>query len=152
MADTCTIGDLIFDTGEKARAIQHWSDLGILRPESETDKRGRGIARAYRVEPLFGERKYALIASAMNEWRLPLADVKHIVNLLRDEKFFAFYESAHIGGTNVYALIDVCPQSVRSPFMVTVLNGEQDLLALMCGKIAGAAILLNLSKIFAPLR
>src|SRR5690349_17764435 len=73
------IGVLVGDTGEKPRTIQHWSDLGILRPQPVSDKRGRGNYRTYRAEPYYGERTYALLASAYAERRLPLGDIRHLI-------------------------------------------------------------------------
>jgi hypothetical protein len=71
------------DTGEKARAIQHWSDLGILRAETDTDKKGRGRYREYAVEPYFGERKWALIAAELNKFRIPLGEMRSIIDMMR---------------------------------------------------------------------
>ena len=67
------------DTGEKPRTIQHWSDLGILRAESGTDKQGRGTHREYRADPLYGERTWALLASTYAKLRLPLADIRRLI-------------------------------------------------------------------------
>jgi hypothetical protein len=71
------------DTGEKARALQHWSDLGILRAEADTDKKGRGRYREYAVEPYFGERRWALVAAELNKFRIPLGEMRSIIDILR---------------------------------------------------------------------
>jgi hypothetical protein len=72
------------DTGESARTLQHWSDLGILQPLPETHKKGRGYHREFPAPaPYYGERTWALIASAMNEIRIPLGDIKRFVDGLR---------------------------------------------------------------------
>ncbi len=81
--NTVGISVLMADTGEKARALQHWSDIGILRAEPDTDKKGRGRYREYVAEPYFGERKWALVASALNELRIPLGEIRSIVDNLR---------------------------------------------------------------------
>jgi DNA-binding transcriptional MerR regulator len=83
MTDLVNIAVLVKDTGEKARTLQHWSDLGILRPEANSDKRGRGYYREYKASPNFGERPWALIASALSQQRIPLGDVRHIIDQLR---------------------------------------------------------------------
>lgn len=77
--ETVTLSTLVADTGETPRTLQHWTDLGILRAEPTTDRQGRGNRRVYRAEPLYGERKYALLASAMNKLRLPLVEIKHLI-------------------------------------------------------------------------
>jgi DNA-binding transcriptional MerR regulator len=74
-----TLSTLVADTGETPRTLNHWTDIGILRPEHSTERKGRGNRRFYAAEPLFGERKYALLASAMNRLRLPLVDIKHLI-------------------------------------------------------------------------
>jgi DNA-binding transcriptional MerR regulator len=83
MSATIGINDLAKDTGEKPRALMHWADLGIIRPLPETDKRGRGRYREFRAEPFQGERKWALIASALAQLRVPLGDVRTLMMLLR---------------------------------------------------------------------
>lgn len=80
---TVGINVLIADTGEKARSLQHWSDLGILRAEADTDKKGRGRYREYAAEPYFGERKWALVAAELNKFRIPLGEMRSIVDLMR---------------------------------------------------------------------
>ena len=80
---TVGIGVLMADTGEKARALQHWSDLGVIHAEADTDKKGRGRYREYAAEPYFGERKFALIASALNKLRIPLGEMRSIVDVFR---------------------------------------------------------------------
>jgi hypothetical protein len=80
---TVGIGVLMSDTGEKARSLQHWADLGIIHAEPDTDKKGRGRYREFVVEPYFGERKWALVASGLNALRIPLGEVRAIVERLR---------------------------------------------------------------------
>jgi DNA-binding transcriptional MerR regulator len=77
--ETVTLSTLVADTGETPRVLNHWTDIGILRPQQTTDRQGRGNRRFYAAEPLYGERKYALLASAMNKLRLPLVDIKHLI-------------------------------------------------------------------------
>jgi len=78
-AGTVQIGVLVADTGEKPRTLQHWTDLGILKAEPTTDKQGRGVYRIYRADPLYGERKYALLASAYAKLGLPLGRIRHLI-------------------------------------------------------------------------
>lgn len=80
---TVQIGALANDTGEKPRTIQHWSDLGILRPDPLTNKAGRSTYRVFRAEPLHGERAYALLASAYFKLRIPLGDIKRLIEAER---------------------------------------------------------------------
>jgi hypothetical protein len=80
------IGVLVGDTGERQRTLQHWSDLGILRPEPATDKRGRGYYREFQAAPYGGERAWALLASALSKLRIPLSDVKRVVEIFRSER------------------------------------------------------------------
>ena len=77
--ETVTLSTLVADTGETPRTLNHWTDIGILRPKHTTDRKGRGNRRFYAAEPLHGERKYALLASAMNRLRLPLVDIKMLI-------------------------------------------------------------------------
>lgn len=80
---TVGIAVLMADTGEKARALQHWSDLLIIRAEPDTDKQGRGRHREYLAEPFYGERKWALLAAALNSLRIPLGEVRKVVDMMR---------------------------------------------------------------------
>lgn len=85
-----TITDLQRDTGETARTLQYWSDLGLLQPLKATNKRGRGVQRIFPADPPFhGERVWALIASEMNKWRLPIGEIKEIIDRMRS--VWSFY-------------------------------------------------------------
>ena len=77
--NTVTLSTLVADTGETPRVINHWTDIGILRSQHGSERRGRGNRRFYAAEPFYGERKYALLASAMNRLRLPLVDIKMLI-------------------------------------------------------------------------
>src|SRR3954467_6637852 len=83
MVNTVNIGVLVEDTGETPRTLQHWSDLGILHPLPATDKRGRGYYREFSSEPHHGERAWALVASALSKLRIPLGELRRIVDTLR---------------------------------------------------------------------
>lgn len=76
---TCTLKTLVADTGETARSLNNWTDIGVLKPLASSNRAGRGNRRYYPAEPMFGERKYALLASAFMKLRLPLADIKHLI-------------------------------------------------------------------------
>jgi DNA-binding transcriptional MerR regulator len=73
------ISVLAADTGESVRALQHWCDLGVLVSEPSTEKKGRGYHREFDDD----ERKWALLASALNKLRVPLADIAKYLRLLR---------------------------------------------------------------------
>jgi DNA-binding transcriptional MerR regulator len=126
--ETVTLSTLVADTGETARTINHWTDVGILRPIRSTDRKGRGNRRYYPAEPLHGERKHALMASALNKLRIPLAEIKEMIDtdrhvydpnedrsdwpdwMLKDWKDFrsdapSSYEVALAGEARVYMLV-----------------------------------------------
>ena len=83
MAATVSMNVLREDTGEGAPTLQHWANLGILRAEPDTDGQGRGRHRAFNAEPYFGERKWALLASALHRYRIPAGDIHRIIEVLR---------------------------------------------------------------------
>src|SRR3954468_17881312 len=83
MPETCGTGVLVEDTGETARTLQHWSDLGILEPLPGTHKQGRGVQREFPADLPHGERTWALIASALNKRRIALGEIKLIISNLR---------------------------------------------------------------------
>jgi len=83
MAATVSMNVLLDDTGEGAPTLQHWANKGILRAEPDTDQQGRGRHRAFLAEPYFGERKWALIASALHRYRIPAGDIRKIIDALR---------------------------------------------------------------------
>lgn len=80
---TVSLSTLVNDTGETVRTLQYWSDLQILRPEPTSDRKGRGRAREYAAEPYFGERKWALVAAALNRLRLPVNEIRSVVDMVR---------------------------------------------------------------------
>jgi hypothetical protein len=84
-----TTADLQADTGESVRTLQYWTDIGLLRSIPTTVRRGRGLHRIFRADPPFhGERTWALIASEMNKWRLPIGMVKQIIDRMRENMRF----------------------------------------------------------------
>ncbi|WP_131196873.1 hypothetical protein [Lichenihabitans psoromatis] len=84
MTTTVGLSVLVKDTGESARTLQHWSDLGILKPVTSTHKQGRGYHREFPAAPPWhGERTWALFASHLNRIRIPLGDIKLIIDSLR---------------------------------------------------------------------
>ncbi len=108
--ETKGIGVLIKDTGEKARALQHWSDLGILHAVPDTDKKGRGRYREYVAAPYHGERKWALVASALNNLRVPLGEIRSIVDVMRkvgepDSRGSSLFDAALTGRGDALVLI-----------------------------------------------
>lgn len=83
MAQLVSLRTLLDDTGESAATLQHWCNLNVLFPVEETEKRGRGRHRQFLAEPDFGERKWALIASAMNRLKIPVGDMGLAIHVLR---------------------------------------------------------------------
>lgn len=194
---TVTLSALVADTGETPRTLNHWTDLGILRPLPSTDRAGRGNRRHYAAEPLYGERKYALLASAFMKLRLPLADIKHLIyaqrlmldpldaidymdrahkdhaKRIRDEReedrkkypgFIEPFEAALNGEPDIYTVIAKHDDPKRPWHSVYLRQAggdkwtDPDMPArannkLMLSVMADttSAVVLNLSKIFAPL-
>lgn len=182
---TVTLSTLVADTGEPVRTIQYWTDLGVLHAERSTNRKGRGNRRSYRAEPLHGERKYALLASAMNKLRIPVGDIRSILDA--DRLFWhriasvrpgeslllqpgdppsvgghPYYEDALAGASGIYMLIVPKEDDGPHPFNIGYMRigetgfdqelakGNDMVLAALASR-APASILLNLSKIFAPL-
>lgn len=191
---TCTLKTLVADTGETARSLNNWTDIGVLKPLATSNRAGRGNRRYYPAEPLFGERKYALLASAFMKLRLPLADIKHLIyaqrlmldpldaidyldpahkqhaKRIRDAReemktthprFVEPFEAALMGEQNIFTVIASHPDNPARPWHSVYLRQHEwdDVMAakgnnkLMLSVMADttAAVVLNLSKIFAPL-
>lgn len=82
--DTVGLNVLVRDSGETPRTLQHWSDLGILKPIVGTHKQGRGYHREFDASmPWQSERTWTLIASELNRLRVPLGDIKLIIEDFR---------------------------------------------------------------------
>jgi len=79
MTTTVSIRTLADDTGESIRSLQNWCDLGVLVAEPSTEKKGRGYHRVFKDD----ERKWALLAAALNRLRVPLGDVAQFLKELR---------------------------------------------------------------------
>lgn len=80
---TVSISFLAEQTGESVKTLQNWIDAGILKPEQSTGKSGRGVERAFRVEPLYGELLWALVASGLRKAQLPPSTIKPAIDHLR---------------------------------------------------------------------
>jgi DNA-binding transcriptional MerR regulator len=86
-----SIRSLAEDTGETIRSLQNWCDLGVLIAEPSTEKKGRGYHRVFKDD----ERKWALLAAALNKLRVPLGDVaKYLEYMRRHYKGERFNSSA----------------------------------------------------------
>jgi hypothetical protein len=84
MPKSVGIGVLVDDTGLRPRTLQHWSDLGILKPEPSGFKRGRGFSHEYpAAPPSYEERSLALFAAALNDARMPLHTIKAATDFFR---------------------------------------------------------------------
>jgi DNA-binding transcriptional MerR regulator len=118
------IGVLAADTGETVRALQHWCDLGVLVAEPSTEKKGRGYHREFKDD----ERKWALLASALNKLRVPLADIAKYLEFLR-----SYYTVENLGkddARNAQRLFDASPisqalKSDRDVFMMLSLQTDK---------------------------
>src|SRR5215207_240810 len=79
-------GYLAEEAGVSLRAIQVWSDAGILRARPATDRQGRGRHRLYDASPpLHGERTFALIAAELSKLLVPMGVMRRIIDDLREE-------------------------------------------------------------------
>ncbi|WP_156964662.1 MerR family transcriptional regulator [Methylocapsa aurea] len=84
MKEIVGIGDLVEDTGESVRTLQFWCDMGILRPNPVTRRKGRGHFREFPASaPMYGERTWALLASALKKTHIPFADIKDFIDWFR---------------------------------------------------------------------
>lgn len=77
-------GDLARLTGRTVRIIIHWSDHGILKAEPTGETQGRGDQRGYPNQPLYGERKWALLADTLLLRGMTVKQVAGIINELRE--------------------------------------------------------------------
>ena len=114
-------GVLAADTGETVRALQHWCDLGVLVAEPSTEKKGRGYHREFND----AERKWALLASALNKLRVPLADIALYLKYLR-----SYYTVENLGkgdARNAQRLFEASPisQALKSDKDVFVMLSLQ---------------------------
>ena len=80
---TVSIRDLMDVTGEPHRAVVYWADLKILKALPGTDGKGPGFHRAFLADPFYGERVWALLASALNRIGVRTAHLKLIIGHLR---------------------------------------------------------------------
>jgi hypothetical protein len=144
---TVTLSTLVADTGETPRTLNSWSDFGILLGERSTERRGRGTRRRYSAEPMYGERKWALLASALAKLRLPLAEIKYLTYGMRlmyepdglarrfapnpEQLEFSqrdvLFEAALAGEPNVLAVVPGRPHDTEQPMPFhTVLLQQKD--------------------------
>jgi DNA-binding transcriptional MerR regulator len=66
-----TLAEMEQITGAKRRALQFWSDAGVIQPETDTDRAGRGVHRRY-------SRHEAMIACVIRpfaEMHLPIGEL-----------------------------------------------------------------------------
>ena len=80
---TYTISAIAKEVGEKPRAVQFWADLGILRPEGGTFRKGKGVHRRFSATEL----QYARAAASLVATNAPLSEVAAVVERLRSLDF-----------------------------------------------------------------
>jgi len=79
-SDALSLPEMQKHTGEKQRAIQHWTAKGVLEAETIRGREGtQGSHRRYDK----GEVIYALIAGALNRRKLPVSEILAITNSIR---------------------------------------------------------------------
>ena len=81
---TVNVGTLAEDAGLTVRTIQHWSDVGVLRPTLATRNQGKGKHKEFDASaPYFGERTWARIAGRLAQMGAPVGNIKLIIDRMR---------------------------------------------------------------------
>ena len=88
-------------TGVKLRTLQFWTDQGVLEPFKETDRQGKGVARRYdKTEAL-----WALIATELDRYKMPVGEVRWIIDQLRAARLAYRNACAAVDGVALTRLI-----------------------------------------------
>lgn len=78
--DGCyTLSEVAHRTGAKTRALQAWTDGGVLESTSDTDRAGRGVHRLYQV----WEVRIAALLVPLAKMGVPIGHLKSFAALLR---------------------------------------------------------------------
>jgi DNA-binding transcriptional MerR regulator len=133
-----SIKSLAEDTGETIRSLQNWCDLGVLIAEPSTERKGRGYHRVFAD----GERKWALLAAALNKLRVPLGDIAKYLKYLRESYRKNFERS---GGSIVDRILATSP-------MVQALNNSDkgDVFIMLSLRPKGDSLQVKM-KLFPPI-
>lgn len=78
-ARTYTTSELAQAVSEKARTIQFWTDCGVLKPEPDSARQGKGVHRRFSET----EQKIALLARALAWSGSPIGEIESVVGTLR---------------------------------------------------------------------
>lgn len=114
-----SINTLAEDTRQSVRTLQHWCDLGVLVAEPATEKKGRGYHREFKDD----ERKWALLASALNKLRVPLTDIAKYLRVLRD-----YYRVENYGADDMRSAL----RRFNASPMSRALNSDLDVFLMLC--------------------
>lgn len=74
--DRITHSDLMRITGLRSDALRFFADRGVIVPDPETNKQGRGIHRRYHLQ----EAIFALIGRELNDMSVPAKDIVRVRN------------------------------------------------------------------------
>ncbi|OJX78547.1 MerR family transcriptional regulator [Magnetospirillum sp. 64-120] len=77
--DTYSVSEIARAIGEKPRAVQFWADMGVLQPEGDTYRKGKGVHRRFSTSEL----QYAYAASYLAGTNAPLSEILAAVGRLR---------------------------------------------------------------------
>lgn len=87
--DTLTVGQLAEAIGEKPRAVQFWTEAGVLRPVAGTARGGKGTHRRYPRQ----EVSLARLASRLAKMNSPIGEIIDVVEKIREYKEISPHEA-----------------------------------------------------------
>lgn len=104
--DTLTVGQLAEAIGEKPRAVQFWTEAGVLRPIAGTARGGKGTHRRYPREEVL----LARLASRLAKMNSPIGEIIDVIGKIREYKEIPPSEAFRILAENCKSAAD---QAVR---------------------------------------
>jgi DNA-binding transcriptional MerR regulator len=106
-----TLAELEKATGAKRRALQFWTEAGVILAEKDTERAGRGVHRRYTQD----EAAIACVVRAFAQLHLSIGELKAVSNIIRDglqnENSRSTIESAIAGKRCVYLIFQKAPES-----------------------------------------
>lgn len=146
-----TLSDLVELTGAKRRAIQIWTDRGVLTPVSGTESAGSGTHRRYKQQEL----EIAAILAPLSQMGVPIGHLGRVATHLRKLKLWtrrgsdqarddlAITEKARKGvGENYMLFSDI---GAKRP-SIEFLSGKKGIANVRLPEKASSGILINLNK------
>lgn len=79
MSETYTIGEIAAAHGQSTRTVQFWTDMGVLHPVKQSNRKGKGTHRRFDE----AEMRFAGLAKRLAAMNSPVGEIIEVINSIR---------------------------------------------------------------------